>query len=102
MKVKLFGNRKESLLSQPDKLADDYAQQVLGVLGPKPKFGISSYLSLDLILLGLGPDGHTCSLFPGHPLLEEKVKIVASITDSPKPPPIRITLTLPVVNAGNF
>lgn len=52
----------------------------------------------DVVLLGLGPDGHVASLFPGFDQLEETARRCVEVFDSPKPPPERITLTFPALN----
>jgi 6-phosphogluconolactonase len=49
-------------------------------------------------MLGVGPDGHVASLFPGHPQLDVDDDVAVGVTDSPKPPPERISLTFPALN----
>jgi len=70
----------------PEEGAREYDRELDGV-------------TFDLVHLGLGPDGHTASLFPNHPALDART-FAAPITDAPKPPPERITLTLRALNAA--
>lgn len=53
--------------------------------------------TFEIVMLGLGPDAHVASLFPGYPQLDVD-EIAVAVHDSPKPPPDRITLTLPCLN----
>ncbi|KAK9476179.1 hypothetical protein V1514DRAFT_354561 [Lipomyces japonicus] len=83
-----------NLLDDALEAADAYEKELVKSFANKDSVRLPAF---DLLLLGCGPDGHTCSLFPGHELLRENVAWVSPIEDSPKPPPRRITLTLPVV-----
>lgn len=80
------------------KTAELYQERIRHTFG---EGNITNVPIFDLIILGCGPDGHTCSLFPGHDLLREAKAWVAPETDSPKPPPRRISLTLQVVTAAS-
>ena len=100
-----FRMTEEALLS---KVKGTTVHRMRGELGPHD--GAAAYENeleefgpeqLDLILLGLGPDGHICSLFPGHDALGERERRVVGV-DTPGMAPLlpRITLTLPVVNSS--
>ena len=74
------------------KAALDYAGLIEKITGD----GI-----IDVCLLGVGEDGHIASLFPDHPLLEATGTVLA-VFDSPKPPPRRMTLSLPAINRAGW
>ncbi|KAI9876824.1 MAG: suppressor of los1-1 [Pleopsidium flavum] len=84
-------------LDDVQEMADQYQEELMRSFAAKDSVKLPIF---DLILLGCGPDGHTCSLFPNHELLRESDAWVAAISDSPKPPAKRITFTLPVVTHG--
>lgn len=72
----------------PDAGAAAYREELEGALGREPV--------LDVALLGIGPDGHTASLFPDAPQLAQDLSCLA-VYESPKPPPERMTLSLPLL-----
>ncbi len=76
-----------------DAAALAYTQEMQRVLGTN---GIPSF---DLMQLGMGPEGHTASLFPGQASLKEQRRLVIPV-DVPKPPPPRLTCTPPLLNAA--
>jgi 6-phosphogluconolactonase len=79
-------------LPTPEKAAEAYDAQLRGFFGnAEPAF--------DVTLLGLGPEGHCASLFPGSPALEETKRWVAAVQVAAKPPN-RLTFTLPVLNCS--
>jgi 6-phosphogluconolactonase len=93
---------REALL---DQVAPATVHRIPGELGPEE--GAAAYARvveglalLDVIVLGVGEDGHTASLFPGDAALNAKGWAVG-VRNSPKPPPERVTLTLPALRGAH-
>ncbi|MGK5530895.1 6-phosphogluconolactonase [Streptomyces sp. URMC 129] len=72
--------------ASPEAAAEAYAAELAAADGP-----------FDVLLLGVGPDTHVGSLFPGHPALKVTDRTVVAVHDAPKPPPVRVSLTLPAI-----
>lgn len=81
--------------NDPEAAADRYADELAQAAGP----GGPDLPHFDVMLLGIGPDGHVASIFPEHPVHYE-TRPVSAVRGSPKPPPTRITLTLPALNTA--
>lgn len=75
--------------------AEQYAAELKEFAAPEelvPEF--------DVLMLGMGPDAHVASLFPGHPGLDVSGVATAGIEDSPKPPPSRVSLTFDAIHCA--
>ena len=76
--------------SSVEDAASAYASELSRVLpGDGPWF--------DVLMLGIGPDGHCASLFPGRPEVDA-AGVTVAVRDSPKPPPLRVSLTMPTLH----
>ena len=78
----------------PEDAAWLYGSELVRAMGERPVF--------DLVLLGLGEDGHTASLFPGDPATDARAAPVVGVRGAPKPPGERVSLTLPVLRRARF
>ncbi|MCW2638714.1 MAG: pgl [Dactylosporangium sp.] len=79
----------------PEAAAARYADELARAAKP----GTAALPHFDVLLLGVGEDGHVASVFPEHPVAYE-TRPVSAVRGAPKPPPVRLTLTLPAINTA--
>ena len=92
---------REALL---DRVAPATVHRIAGELGPDEAAAaydgiVGALAPLDVVLLGAGEDGHTASLFPGHPEVQAS-GFAVGVRNAPKPPPDRVSLTLPALQGA--
>lgn len=104
-----FHMARDALISRAP-LSDDQVHRIPGELGPDDAAAAaaadlggsaSSPPRLDMILLGMGPDGHTASLFPGAPELDVADRTTVPVHRPEMPQPWRVSMTYPVINAAD-
>ncbi|WP_328921757.1 6-phosphogluconolactonase [Streptomyces griseoaurantiacus] len=83
--------------SDAEAAAEGYAAELARAVGPGEHGGVPAF---DVLMLGVGPDTHVASLFPELPAVRETERTVVGVHGAPKPPPTRISLTLPAIRAA--
>ncbi|GIH70025.1 6-phosphogluconolactonase [Sphaerimonospora thailandensis] len=80
-----------------EEAAEAYAAELAKATRPEDHGQVPSF---DVLLLGMGPDTHVASLFPGQPAVYEEERSVVAVHGSPKPPPTRLSLTFPAIRTA--
>ncbi|MFB7353832.1 6-phosphogluconolactonase [Streptomyces gardneri] len=83
--------------SDVDAAAAAYAEELAAAAGPGDHGGVPTF---DVLMLGVGPDTHVASLFPELHAVRETERTVVGVHGAPKPPPLRVSLTLPAIRAA--
>lgn len=91
--------------NDPDAAAAAYAAELAAAAGPEhyrseAAPGGGGVPAFDVLMLGVGPDTHVASLFPELPAVRESERTVVGVHGAPKPPPTRVSLTLPAIRSA--
>jgi 6-phosphogluconolactonase len=95
-----FGTPEEAAADYARRLAEAAAMEHSADTSDDRPENPGKLPRFDVVLLGVGPDAHIASLFPEQAGIREKDLMVVGVRNSPKPPPARISLTLPAINTA--